>query len=128
MVITKIINKETMSFIEILRISPTNKLEYLAKLPPLDKIIRPMATTKDEKADMTVSVDIVLLLLILFNNKANMVANTMVTILVFIIPIIAPIAIPVSAECPKASEKKCHFVIYNHCAQYSKKRGYNNHS
>ena len=41
----------------MLRISPTRILEYLLKFPPLDKIARPNATLKEEKTEITVSVD-----------------------------------------------------------------------
>ena len=44
--------KSTISFGVILNISPTNKLEYFEKLPPLDKITNPNAVLKEEKTEI----------------------------------------------------------------------------
>ena len=55
----------------MLRTSPTKRLEYLLKFPPFDRIARPIATEQEEKTEIIVSVDTVLLLPILFNSSAN---------------------------------------------------------
>ena len=94
-----------ISLLVILKISPTRRLEYLLKFPPLDKIARPMAIQQEENTDMIVSVDAVLLLLIQFNNSAKTTPKTTMERFVSGIPHITPTAIPVNAECPRASEK-----------------------
>lgn len=63
-VIKKIIHNKPTSLTVILRISPTSILEYLEKFPPLDRIIRPIDILREEKTDITVSVDKVFLRLI----------------------------------------------------------------
>ena len=106
-IVTMNINKSSrISFDVILRISPTKRPEYLEKLPPFERITNPRAVLKEENTEITVSVDTVFLLLILFKTSANTMANNTIEILESIIPNNNPIAIPVNAECPNASEKK----------------------
>ncbi len=95
----------------MLKISPTNKLEYLEKLPPFDKITRPRAVLKEENTEMIVSVDTVFLDFIRFNTSANIMANMTIEIFVSMTPSTTPIAIPVKAECPRASEKKAILLL-----------------
>ena len=45
-----------ISPVEMLRISPTKIAEYLLKLPPLDRIARPIAVLQLAKTEMMVSV------------------------------------------------------------------------
>lgn len=95
----------------MLRISPTRILEYLLKFPPLDKIARPNATLKEEKTEITVSVDEATRLLIWFKSNANTMANTTMERFVSSTPSTTPTAIPVNAECPNASEKNAIFRL-----------------
>jgi hypothetical protein len=95
----------------MLKISPTNNPEYFEKLPPLDNMTRPIAILKEAKTEITVSVDTVFLLLILFRNSANIIPNIKIVILVSIIPNNVPIATPVRAECPRASEKNAILLL-----------------
>ena len=60
-VVIKIINKYIISFGVILNISPTSKLEYCEKLPPLERITSPTAVLRDENTEIIVSVDTVFL-------------------------------------------------------------------
>ena len=107
----KIITRYQISCFVILKTSPTRRLEYLLKFPPFDRIARPMATEQEEKTEIIVSVDAVLLLPILFNNSANTTAKITMEIFVSGIPHTTPTAIPVSAECPRASEKYAIFLL-----------------
>jgi hypothetical protein len=90
--------RDPISSTVILKISPTKRPEYFEKLPPLDNITRPTAILSDENTDMTVSVDTVRLLLILFKNNAKNIAKIRIAILVLVIPSRVPIANPVRAE------------------------------
>jgi hypothetical protein len=101
----KITIKNIISFKPILKISPTSNPVYFEKLPPLDKMTRPMDILREEKTEMTVSVETVFLRFILFKSNANTTANTSIAMFVSAIPNNVPIATPVMAECPKASEK-----------------------
>ena len=85
--------------------------QYLLKFPPFDRIARPIATEQEEKTEIIVSVDTVLLLPILFNSSANTTAKITMEIFVSGIPHTTPTAIPVSAECPRASEKYAIFLL-----------------
>ena len=58
-VIANIIIRYTISFLVILKISPTSKLEYLLKFPPFDKMASPIATEHEENTEIIVSVDAV---------------------------------------------------------------------
>ena len=55
-VTAKISTRYTISRCVILKISPTNRLEYLLKFPPFERIASPIATEQEEKTDMIVSV------------------------------------------------------------------------
>jgi hypothetical protein len=55
-VATNIISKYTISVDLILNISPTNRAEYLLKLPPKDKIAKPIAVEQLAKTEIKVSV------------------------------------------------------------------------
>jgi hypothetical protein len=102
----KITIKKRISLKPMLKISPTSNPVYFEKLPPRDKITSPIDMLREEKTEITVSVETVFLRFILFNNMANAIANISIAILVSARPNKVPIATPVSAECPKASEKK----------------------
>ena len=58
-----------ISWVVILKISPTKIAEYLLKFPPAERIARPIATEQDENTEIMVSVDATLRLLILFRRK-----------------------------------------------------------
>ena len=111
MVARNIKNRYTISLRVILKISPTNRLEYLLKFPPRDKIARPMAIQQEENTEMIVSVDAVLLLLIQFNNNAKAIPKITMDRFVSGIPNTTPTAIPVKAECPSASEKNAILLL-----------------
>ena len=94
-----------ISFLVMLSISPTSRLEYLLKLPPLERIASPTATASEENTEMIVSADAVLRSSIKFKSSEKATAKIIMEIVASVIPKITPIAIPVSAECPSASEK-----------------------
>ena len=95
----------------MLKTSPTKRLEYLLKLPPRDKIARPIAIQQEEKTEIIVSVDAVLLLLIQFSNNAKTIPKITMDRFVSGIPHTTPTAIPVRAECPNASEKNAILLL-----------------
>ena len=56
--------KNKNSSYRFLYIIPTKRAEYLLKFPPLDKMASPTATLQEEKTEIIVSVEALLLLLI----------------------------------------------------------------
>lgn len=101
----KIITNKPISPALMLNMSPTRRFEYFENSPPWDRIIRPKAMLKEENTEITVSVDTVFLLFILFSNNANRTAKISMDRFISANPNIDPSAIPVKAECPRASEK-----------------------
>ena len=95
----------------MLSTSPTRTPEYLLKLPPLDKIARPMATAQELNTEIMVSVEAIFMLPILFSSRAKITAKITMESVVSCIPKITPAAIPVSAEWPNASEKYAIFLF-----------------
>ncbi len=102
-------NKIPDFLLVMLRTSPTKRLEYLLKFPPFDRIARPIATEQEEKTEIIVSVDTVLLLPILFNSSANTTAKITMEIFVSGIPHTTPTAIPSVRNASRASEKYAIF-------------------
>ena len=105
------IARNTISFFVMLSTSPTRRLEYLLKLPPLERIASPIATEQDENTEMIVSADAIFALPIWFNSSAKIIAKMTIERFVSATPHTTPTAIPVSAECPNASEKYAIFLL-----------------